>query len=149
MAISTEKEIDTRLGKRIVAQDKIITFSRGLIGYEDKKDFTLLQIKENTPFLILQSTEEPSLGFLVGDPFVFCQEYQVKVGDAEQLLLKIDRIEQVAVLCMVIIPMDKPEDISMSLNGPILINHEARIGLQVPQSDNKYPTKLFLNSLNK
>ena len=147
MASSNKKEIDTRLGKRSVELDKIINFPRGLIGYEEMHEFTLLQLKEDAPFLILQSTEEPMLGFLVGDPFSFYQKYQIKVGDAEQNLLQIERIDQVAVLCTVIIPMGKPEDMSINLSGPILINHEARIGLQVPQVDGNFPSKLFLNTL--
>ena len=40
-----EKIIETRLGRQVVALDKIIHFPRGLMGYEDQHEFTLLQIK--------------------------------------------------------------------------------------------------------
>ncbi|SHN66311.1 flagellar assembly protein FliW [Desulfovibrio litoralis] len=149
MANSNKKEIETRLGKRTITLDKIITFPRGIIGYEEKREFTLLQLKEDAPFLLLQSTEDSQLGFLVCDPFSFFNDYQIKVGDAEQLLLQIERVDQVAVLCTVTIPLGKPEDISINLSGPILINHEAHIGLQVPQVETKYQSRIYLNKLNK
>ncbi|MDL2272529.1 flagellar assembly protein FliW [Desulfovibrio sp. OttesenSCG-928-I05] len=146
MANSGEKVIDTRLGKQTVQMDKVIHFPKGLIGFEDKKDFTLLQIRPDTPFLVLQSMDDPTLGLLVADPYSFLPDFQIKVGDAEQTLLQIDSREQVAVLVTVNIPPGKPEETSISLSGPILVNHVSRIGLQVPQVDEKRSGKVFLNA---
>lgn len=149
MANSGERIIDTRLGQQTVQMDKVIHFPKGLIGFEDKKDFTLLQIRPDTPFLVLQSMDEPTLGLLVADPYSFLPEFQIKVGDAEQALLQIERREQVAVLVSVIIPPGKPEETALSLSGPILVNHESRIGLQVPQTDEKRPDKILLNTIGQ
>lgn len=140
------KEIDTRLGRQVVALDKVIHFPRGIIGFEDRKDFTLLQIRPEAPFLVLQSMDDPGLGLLVADPYGFMPDYLVKIGDAEQKLLRIANREELAVLVTVAIPPGKPEDTVISLTGPILINHAAKIGLQVPQTDMKGPTKLLLNT---
>ena len=139
-----EREIDTRLGKQVVRLDKVIHFPRGIIGFEDKKDFTLLQIRPEAPFLVLQSMDDPGLGLLVADPYGFIPDYTIKVGDAEQKLLRTDSAEQIAVLVTVSIPPGKPEETVISLTGPILINHGARIGLQVPQTDIKGPGKVPL-----
>lgn len=140
------KEIDTRLGRQKVALDKVIHFPRGIIGFEDRKDFTLLQIRPEAPFLVLQSMDDPGLGLLVADPYGFAPEYRVKIGDAEQKLLRISDRKKLAVLVTVAIPPGKPEETVISLVGPILINHAARLGLQVPQTDIKGPTKLLLNT---
>lgn len=149
MADSGERQVETRLGPQTVRLDKVIHFPKGLIGFEDKKDFTLLQIRPDAPFLVLQSMDEPTLGLLVADPYGFLPNYQIKLGDAEQKLLRVDTREQVAVLVTVIIPPGKPEETALSLSGPILVNHEARIGLQVPQTEERKPDKLYLSQLAK
>ncbi len=145
MARNQELIINTRLGKRRINTDKILHFPRGLAGFEDKHEFTLLQIRPESPFLILQSMEEASLGLMVADPYSFMDDYQIKIGDAEQTLLQVTSPRQVAVLVTVSIPPGKPEEASLNLTGPILINHEDRVGLQVPQADDSRPSRKYLN----
>jgi flagellar assembly factor FliW len=140
------KEIETRLGRQTVELDKVLHFPRGIIGFEDRKDFILLQIRPGAPFLVLQSMEDSGLGLLVADPYGFLPDYTIKVGDAEQKILKITKREQLAVLVTVAIPPGRPEQTVISLTGPVLINHAAKIGLQAPQTDMKEPTKIYLNT---
>ncbi len=135
MARNNEVEIQTRLGLRTVDTDKVIYFPRGLAGFEGLHEFILLQIRPEAPFLVLQSMDKPNVGLLVADPYTFMQDYKVKVGDAEQKLLRLKGAEEVAVLVTVSIPEGKPEETSLNLVGPILINHEKRVGLQIPQAD--------------
>ena len=140
-----EKIIDTRLGRQVIALDKIIHFPRGLMGYEDQHEFTLLQIKPGASFLMLQSMTDPRLGLLVADPYCFMDDYQIRINEAEQTILNIASREQVAVLVTVSIPAGRPEKTALNLSGPILINHEARLGLQVPQMEGLYPAQLFIH----
>lgn len=135
--MAEEREIATRLGTKTIAMDKVVHFPRGLIGFEDQQDFTLLQINPGAPFLVLQSITDPTLGLLVADPYAFFPDYQIKIGDAEQKILTIAKREDLAVLTTVAIPPEKPEFASLNLSGPILINYQARVGLQVPQPDMK------------
>ena len=144
-----EKIIDTRLGRQVIALDKIIHFPRGLMGYEDQHEFTLLQIKPGASFLMLQSMTDPRLGLLVADPYCFMDDYQIRINEAEQSILNIASREQVAVLVTVSIPTGRPEKTALNLSGPILINHEARLGLQVPQMEGLYPAQLFIHEQHK
>ena len=144
-----EKIIDTRLGRQVIALDKIIHFPRGLMGYEDQHEFTLLQIKPGASFLMLQSMTDPRLGLLVADPYCFMDDYQIRITEAEQTILNIASREQVAVLVTVSIPAGRPEKTALNLSGPILINHEARLGLQVPQMEGLYPAQLFIHEQHK
>lgn len=133
MESKKEIEIDTRLGRRSIDPDKIIHFPRGLAGFEDMADFILLQLRPDAPLLILQSITRPELGLLVADPYTFLPSYTFMVGDAEQKLLQIKETDEPAILVTVSIPPGKPEDAMLNLTGPIVINHQARIGLQIPQ----------------
>lgn len=144
-----EKIIETRLGRQVVALDKIIHFPRGLMGYEDQHEFTLLQIKPEASFLMLQSMTDPRLGLLVADPYCFMDDYQVRLNEAEQKILNIANREQVAVLVTVSIPPGRPEKTALNLSGPILVNHEAKLGLQVPQMEGLYPSQLFIHEQHK
>ena len=139
-----EKIIETRLGPQKVSNDKLVIFPRGIIGFEHEREFALLQMRGDLPFLMLQSTSTPNIGLLVTDPYTFYPEYQIEVGDPEQNILKVQKREQLSVLVTVYIPPNQPEKTSMNLTGPILINHELKIGLQVPQVDGKLPAQMLI-----
>jgi len=145
MARQNEKIVQTRLGKQVVSLDKIIYFPRGIMGFEDQPEFTLLQLRAGSPFLVLQSMDDPRLGLLVADPYSFLEDYPIRVGEAEQKLLRLQNIRQVAVLVTVSIPKGEPEKTALNLTGPILINHQAKLGLQVPQVDGKFPNQVYLH----
>ncbi len=141
-----ERLVHTRLGKLTVDTGRVIWFPRGLIGFEDCREFTLLQLRDDSPFLVLQSTTHPELGLLVADPFSFIDDFNVKLGSAEQKILRLENIRQVAVLVTVSVPHGSPEKTTLNLTGPILVNHQARIGLQVPQVDTKYPSHYYIHN---
>ncbi len=141
MAKERKKKIITKLGEREISSDGIIYFPHGLIGLEDKREFALLSVKnDDSPFLLLQCVTDPGLGLLVADPYSFIEDYDVKIENSDKKVLKIKNIRQIAVLVTVTIPKSKPEDTTLNLQGPIVINTEARIGLQVPQTEAGYPT---------
>lgn len=145
MARQKEKVVQTRLGKQTISPAKVIYFPRGIMGFEEEKEFTLLQIRDDSPFLVLQSMSDPRLGLLVADPYTFLEDYPIRIGDAEQKLLKLETIRQVTVLVTVTIPPGHPEKTALNLSGPILVNHETRLGLQVPQVDGKFPSQVYLH----
>jgi flagellar assembly factor FliW len=144
MARQQEVEINTRLGRRLISMDKVVYFPRGLAGFENEHEFTLLQIRPEAPMLVLQSMQTSTLGLLVADPYIFLPNYSVTVGDAEQKLLRLKNVRQVAVLVTVSIPPGQPELTALNLTGPVLINHKLRIGLQVPQTEGSGPSKIYL-----
>ena len=131
----------TRLGEREVSPEGIVYFPRGLIGLEDKREFALLSVRDDdSPFLLLQCVTDAGLGLLVADPYAFLESYDVKLDGPDKKALKINSVKQLAVLVTVTIPQHKPENTTLNLQGPIVINTEARIGLQVPQTEAGYPT---------
>ncbi|MBQ9406540.1 MAG: flagellar assembly protein FliW [Desulfovibrio sp.] len=148
MERNTEREIDTRLGRRCIDVDKIVHFPQGLAGFEQEHEFILLQIRPEAPLLILQSVQSPVVGLLVADPYSFLDRsrFTPVLGAAEKQLLRIDALEQAAVLVTVSIPAGAPEEAALNLTGPIIINHEARLGLQVPQNADG-PQQINMHSL--
>lgn len=141
-----EKEIETRLGKRVIDLEKVINFPHGLAGFEDEREFILLPLRPDAPLLILQSIHTQHVGLLVADPYSFINSYPVLIGDAEQKLLDIDKVEDAAILVTVSIPEGEPEKAALNLTGPIVINYTNKIGVQVPQN-NDGPAQINMHTL--
>lgn len=134
--------LETRVGSLKLDKDKFITMPKGLIGYENEKEYTIIEYKENSPFYIYQSTKTPDFGVLITDPYFFMNEYTVKLNEAEQALLQAESAEDVNVFVTVIVPHGKPEDITLNLSGPIFINYKKRLAIQVPQDIT--PSRVFI-----
>jgi flagellar assembly factor FliW len=140
MAKKDERIVETRLGRVNLPEDRVLSFPRGLIGFMGHHEFTLLQIREGSPFLVLQSLSDPTLGLLVADPYSFMTEYEVVIGDADLRLLGVTSREQVTILVTVTIPQGMPERTTLNLTGPIVINTESRLGVQIPQTEGRFPS---------
>lgn len=139
---SYSRLMETRIGNIELDRDKFIYMPKGLIGYDDEKEYTIIEYKQNSPFYIYQSTKTPDFGVLITDPYFFLSEYTVKLSEAEQNILQAESAEDINVFVTVTIPHGKPEDITLNLSGPIFINYKKRLALQVPQDIT--PTKVFL-----
>ncbi len=126
-------EIETRLGLQKISEENIINFPKGLIGYEDQKSFTILPLGENSPYFLLQSTQKPDLGLIITDPYLFIDDYSVKISEFEQGLIQVEKPEEILVYSAVAIPHGKPEEATLNLSGPIFINYEKKMALQIPQ----------------
>jgi len=139
--------IESRLGRVEVDTNRILTFPHGVIGFEHLRKFILLQISDNSPFLVLQSLEDKGFGLMVADPFTFLTDFALQIGDAEQARLEAANSSELAVLVTVSIPPGKPNETALNLMGPIVINHVKRLGLQVPQPDSGGPQRVYVSTL--
>jgi flagellar assembly factor FliW len=77
--------------------------------------------------MLLTSSDEPDIGFVVVPPWVFYPDYEFELdsGMAERLGLT---ASEDAVVFAVVTLRDKPEDSTVNLLGPIVVNrftHEA------------------------
>ncbi|PIE68991.1 MAG: flagellar assembly protein FliW [Deltaproteobacteria bacterium] len=147
METKTEQVIVSRLGKKIMDPDKIITFPKGLLGFEASHRFILLQIRQDSPFLMLQDVDESSVGLVVTNPFDFVPNYALRVERHDADLLGTSNIDELSVIVTVSIPPGEPEKTCLNLCGPILINHRARVGVQAPQLDPAVCQSVFLHDL--
>lgn len=137
----------TRIGPLAVSPSKTIRFPRGLVGFDSLREFVLVTYKPGTPFQFLQSLENLRLAMLLADPFPFLPGYEIKLGSAEERLLKVHSIRDVVILVSVTVPPGNPEGTTLNLTGPICVNVQERIGLQAPQVDLPFPPRVLLRDL--
>lgn len=129
---------NTRFGSIEFEEIDIIDFRDGLIGFPESKRYLILNAKEESPFRWLQSIEQPTLAFLVVEPGAYLNAYapEVAVEVATELGLCEDR--PALVYTTAAIPPGKPEELTLNLAAPIVINPENRIAAQVVIEDPSY-----------
>lgn len=139
--------ITSRIGPISVSMDKTIRFPRGLIGFETLREFALVEFKPGSPFHFLQSMEMPGMGMMLADPFSFLPDYEIRLASVEERLLKVKSIRDLVILVTVTVPKGDPEGCTLNLTGPICVNVQERLGLQSPQTDLPYPSRVLLREL--
>ncbi|MDA8162130.1 MAG: flagellar assembly protein FliW [Desulfobacteraceae bacterium] len=133
-------EIETsRFGRMEIDPERIITFTRGMLGFSAQKRYILFPHKEGSSFYWLQSVDDPWLAFVVISPDVFCSDYEFELKDQVLQELKIERPEQVLVLVTVTVPKGNPGGLTANLLGPVVINMDERLACQVILDPAVYP----------
>ena len=119
-----------RFGPLEVPADKRITMERPILGFEGLADFCLIEVEELSPFLWLQSIENPAVAFLVVNPLAVFPDYRIEINPKEIAELRVDDVQQVETYVIITVPED-PRRVSVNLQGPILINTENRLAKQL------------------
>ncbi len=130
-------------GEIEISDDKIITFEKGIIGFPDLKRFTLLHDEEkgtSAGIRFLQSVDEAAFALPVMDPLIVKPDYDPTVED--ELLTDMGSLtdENILVLVTVTVPSDLT-NMTVNLQGPIIINVEERKACQLIVEGDKYPVK--------
>ena len=123
-----------------VTKNDIITFPRGLFAFEEERSFILLTpLGEGKSPVWLQSTENPSLCFIMFSPFEFCQDYRVTVADEDISYLEMQDSKDAAFYVIAVIP-ENSMDSTVNMKSPVIINTAKRLGGQVIAAES-YPIK--------
>jgi flagellar assembly factor FliW len=114
-----------------VHEDKIITFPKGILGFARNKRYILFPHSEGSPFFWLQSVEDGDLAFVVMNPQVVKPDYSVDIEEGFLDELDVKQPSDLEVMCIVTIPRNKPEAMTINLLGPLIINSQNRCAVQV------------------
>ncbi|HBT20194.1 MAG TPA: flagellar assembly protein FliW [Peptococcaceae bacterium] len=134
----------SRFGCIEVDEDKIIYFPWGIPGFEDLKKYFLVPVNENPFFTWLQSFDDPNVAFLLVDPFLFFEGYEVELTEDVKKELEIEDRKDIIIQAVTNIPKTGVENATANLVGPIVINVRKRLGRQVILQDVPYGIKHLL-----
>lgn len=138
----TRQTLDTtRFGTIEIEAEDILTFGEGMIGFPAQRQFVLLEHRPGSPFRWLQSVEEAALAFLVVDPAHYIADYAPEVNETQVSDLRMEENTPRLVYTVVNIPKGKPEEMTLNLAGPIVINVENRRAKQLVLEDSRYSLK--------
>jgi flagellar assembly factor FliW len=132
-------DIETsRFGMITVSDERIVTFTKGLLGFPGSTQFALVQTSDENYFFWLQSTTDANLAFVVTDPSTFFKDYEVPIREETQLDLELTdaAAAQVFVIC------NKIGDwLTGNMLGPIVVNAANCLATQIVLTDKKWNTR--------
>ncbi|NFT16183.1 flagellar assembly protein FliW [Clostridium botulinum] len=123
-------------------KDKI-TFKKGILGFENLKEYILVDLKECEPFKLLQSLEDEDVGLIVVSPFEFLKNYETKLNTEEIKRLEIRSEEEVTLVTTVTLNSDSKK-ITTNLKAPLIINISNNLGEQIILDNSDYKIKHLL-----
>jgi flagellar assembly factor FliW len=130
------------LGEIEVSEEQIIHFPNGLLGFENSKEFVLLDIVESPYFKFLQDVHNSYISFTIINPWDFFKDYDVELDDGELLKIDIDpNKENHMEIYSVVTLGSKFKESTTNLLAPIVINLSAKKGKQFILNDSTYTTK--------
>ncbi len=137
-------------GEITIADDKIIKFPSGIIGFPDLTDFALVHDEEKGVGGIhwLQSMQEPAFAMPVMDPLTVKADYNPQVDD--EILKPIGELDpnETLVLVTVTVPSDLTK-MTVNLRGPFVINALEKKAVQVIIEGEEYPVKFPIYDILK
>jgi flagellar assembly factor FliW len=128
----------TRFGIVNVDDDRIMTFPSGMLGFPQHTRFALVQTGTENYFFWLQSVDDPNVAFIVADPTIFFREYGVALREEQRQEIRLENEQslQIFVICNKV-----GEWLTGNLLGPIAVNAETRLGMQVVLTEKKWTTR--------
>jgi flagellar assembly factor FliW len=123
-----------------IDERQIITFPRGLFGFEPLKEYALMDA-ERQPFYWLQSVDNEQIAFVLIDPFLFRPDYEMNIDNEELLPIGINDPAKAMIFSIVTIPPDEKSPMTANLQGPLVINRDTRLGIQAVLTDSRWKTK--------
>lgn len=130
----------TYLGELDVPDDYIIRFPDGISGFEEEKEFVIIEHEQGSPFMFFQSVHSSELVFITIDPFNYFSNYQVEIDDQVEASLKLSEQDLPIVRAIVHIGAD-PKLMTANLLAPLIINQNQRLAGQVVLHSSNYETK--------
>jgi flagellar assembly factor FliW len=115
-------------GEMEIADRQLISFPRGLFGFEDLRTFALLDAA-HPPFYWLQSLERVEVAFVLIDPLFFRPDYAPDVDPAELTEIGIGAANDALVFAIVTIP-ENSSLMTANLQGPLILNAKTHVGRQ-------------------
>ena len=122
------------VNKQIIDSDKILTFPRGIPGFEKYTTYIVYHKEENEINAFwLESCDEPKVTFTLVDPGQYGLNYELELTDEERHLLQAEKAEELGIF----MALSKKENggnsapaLNANIAGPFIINPRTQLGLQ-------------------
>lgn len=127
------KEIQEKLIASLLnGQQQDFFFPERILGFSSSRRFTLSRYQpedgSESPFFLLQSTEN-ALSFPLVSPRLLIPEYRLSPPTETLIKLATDTMDDLVVLAIITL-RERLDEITANLQGPLLLNPVARLGLQ-------------------
>jgi flagellar assembly factor FliW len=123
------KVVTHQFGELEISEDQIISFPSGIIGFENCKEFVVINAEDFEPFKWLISLDNQEFGFPILNPFLFVENYLDEFSPSVSRKISQEN-SAIEVYCVVTLKGDNNK-VTMNLKGPIIIDYDKNEGKQI------------------
>ena len=127
-----------RFGEIDVEDNRIFNFVLPIIGFNELRNYVILDSSKDSLFRWLQSIEDPALAFPIVSVFSLNIDYSIDLPDNVVQALEITNPESLLVMNIASIPQDNPQGTTINLLAPIIFNLDTQTAGQVILSGSGY-----------
>jgi flagellar assembly factor FliW len=117
--------------------ESFLSLPDGLIGFEEHREFVLLELSDYAPFRWLLSYTDPGLSFPLLDPEALIPGYTIELVDVEREALELEDGEAPSVYVVATI-LEEGDQVTVNLRAPLMVNHRRQTARQVVLSDGRW-----------
>ncbi|MBI5557531.1 MAG: flagellar assembly protein FliW [Deltaproteobacteria bacterium] len=135
----------SRFGEISVDEKRIIRMLSPLLGFPESKRFILKSHSKKSPLMWLQSLDNPDLAFVVIPATLLNMDYQPEIPRQSLKELMITSDSDKDILLILTIPKENPLEMTANFLGPIVLNSQRKLAVQVVLDPHQYDPcrKLF------
>jgi len=123
-----------------VEPENVFTFPEGILGFENVKKYVFLLNDKVAPFLFMQALDNHGPSFICIETFRICNDFSIKLPEANINKLQLAQPEDAMVLSLVTIHADVRK-FTANLLSPIVINMKKSLAMQVIPEASDYPVR--------
>ncbi len=123
------KVVTLQFGELEVAEEQIIRFPKGIIGFEECHEFVIIADEEYDPFRWLISLDREEIGFPILDPFLVKPDY-LKEFPAS-IVRELESENTVMDVFCVVTLKGEGGKVTLNLKGPIIVDYLKGEGRQI------------------
>ncbi len=116
----------------------LISFPRGLPGFESERLFVPIEREATKPVLFLQSLVSPDLCFLTLPVEAIDPNYRIALSVDDLNVIGIAAEADKSLRCLALVCAGEKGSPTVNLLGPLVINPETRQGVQAIRDDSDY-----------
>lgn len=128
------------LGNIEIEEKDVISFQHGLPGFNTLNNFVLLPVEGNAALNYLQSIQETGICFILMNPFLIIEDYEINISEESVADLEIEKPEDICLYSTLTIP-ENIKGITVNLAAPIVINTVNNKAVQEILNDSRYDIK--------
>ena len=134
----------SKFGEVEVNEDLIFIFVEPILGYEHLKKYALIDHMTDSPFKWLQSVEDKNVSFPITVPSFFGINYEFVIPEDEAKKLEAKSAEDILSLNIVNIPNGHPENATINLLGPVVVNVNNKKAMQLVLRNSEHSVRYRL-----
>lgn len=124
--------------KQSSAVDGVVTFSEGLPGFEEHRQFVLVASADMEPFTVMRGVQDEAPSFVAVDPRVVDRTYPTTLDRVD--LARLAAHEKEPLLWLAIVAAHDDGRATANLRAPVVINPGTMRGIQIIAVESPYRT---------